>query len=140
MSQKKVVLLLGSNLGNSKKNIEYALSQIHTESGEIIGTSEMVFTDPVEFVSNNIFCNIAVLIKTQFSPIKLLHSIKVIERNMGRTVDSVNAGEYQDRIIDIDIVLYGNLLFWSGDLSIPHRKHLYERDFSKALLGELKEL
>ena len=137
MSQYEVTLLLGSNLGDPKKNIEAALCNIETAIGEIIRKSELIFTDPVEFVSNNIFCNIAVLIKTQFSPIKLLNYVKLIEREMGRADDTLVSGEYQDRVIDIDIVRFGNLRFYTKELTIPHQKHLYERDFSRRLLDVL---
>ena len=137
MSQHQVTLLLGSNLGDPKKNIEVALCNIEKAVGEIIRKSELIFTDPVEFVSNNIFCNIAVLIKTQFSPIKLLNYVKLIEREMGRADDTLVSGEYQDRVIDIDIVRFGNLQFYTKELKIPHQKHLYERDFSRRLLDVL---
>lgn len=94
-------------------------------------------TDPVEFDSKNIFCNIAVLIKTQFSPVQLLKNIKEIEREMGREEDSFAKGGYEDRIIDIDIVEFGSIRFYSQKLMIPHLKHLNERDFSQELLTQL---
>ena len=137
MSQHEVTLLLGSNLGDPKKNIEVALCRIKKEIGTIIKESDMLFTDPVEFVSNNIFCNIAIVIKTQFSPIKLLNSIKLIEREMGRLDDTMILGEYQDRVIDIDIVRFSALQFCCEELMIPHQKHLYQRDFSRKLLDVL---
>lgn len=137
MSQHEVTLLLGSNLGNPKKNVEEALRRIEKEIGTIIKQSEMLFTDPVEFVSNNIFCNIAIVIKTQFSPIKILNTAKLIERDMGRLDDTMISGEYQDRIIDIDIVRFSALQFCCEELIIPHHKHLYERDFSRKLLDVL---
>lgn len=137
MSQHEVTLLLGSNLGNPKKNVEEALRRIENEIGTIIKESELLFTDPVEFVSNNIFCNIAIVIKTQFSPIKILNTAKLIERDMGRLDDTMISGEYQDRIIDIDIVRFSALQFCCEELIIPHHKHLYERDFSRKLLDVL---
>lgn len=137
MSQHEVTLLLGSNLGDRKKNIVNALNRIEHEVGEIIKKSEILITEPVEFDSSNYFCNIAILIKTQFSPKKLLNLLKSIERDFGRKFDSSSATGYQDRIVDIDIVLYNGLHFYSKYLEIPHRKHLYERDFSKKLLGDL---
>ena len=137
MSQQEVTLLLGSNLGNPKKNVEEALRRIEKEIGTIIKESELLFTDPVEFVSNNIFCNIAIVIKTQFSPIKILNTAKLIERDMGRLDDTMISGEYQDRIIDIDIVRFSALQFCCEELIIPHHKHLYERDFSRKLLDVL---
>lgn len=138
MSQHEVILLLGSNLGNPERNINTALGCIQTEIGDIILRSDKLFTDPVEFVSNNIFCNIAVLIKTQFSPVYLLKLIKKIEIDMGRITDSGLKNAYVDRIIDIDIVSYGNVNFDCEFLKIPHQKHLFERDFSRDLLMNLK--
>ena len=137
MLQHEVTLLLGSNLGNPKKNVEEALRKIENEIGTIIKESELLFTDPVEFVSNNIFCNIAIVIKTQFSPIKILNTAKLIERDMGRLDDTMISGEYQDRIIDIDIVRFSALQFCCDELIIPHDKHLYQRDFSRKLLDAL---
>lgn len=138
MSQHEVTLLLGSNLGDTKKNIETALHYIEKEFGPILRRSDILLTKPVEFASNNIFCNIAVLIKTQFSPIKLLNFIKKIEFDMGRIEDSSVTNAYLDRIIDIDIVLYGGLKFDCKTLNIPHKKHLYEREFSRNLLMSIK--
>lgn len=138
MSQHEVTLLLGSNLGDTKKNIETALHYIEKEFGPILRRSDILLTKPVEFASNNIFCNIVVLIKTQFSPIKLLNFIKKIEFDMGRIEDSSVTSAYLDRIIDIDIVLYGGLKFDCKTLNIPHKKHLYEREFSRNLLMSIK--
>lgn len=134
MSHHLVTLLLGSNLGKQKDNIDFAISRIEEEVGELVGQSEIIYTKPVEFVSNNIFCNIALRIKTQFSPIKLLNLLKKIEVEMGRTDDSLITKGYADRVIDIDIVFYGNMNFSSLRLEIPHSKHVYEREFSKKLL------
>ncbi len=134
MSHHLVTLLLGSNLGKQKDNIDLAISRIEKEVGELVGQSEIIYTKPVEFVSNNIFCNIALRIKTQFSPIKLLNLLKKIEVEMGRTDDSLITKGYADRVIDIDIVFYGNMNFSSLRLEIPHSKHVYEREFSKKLL------
>ena len=138
MSQHDVTLLLGSNLGDTEKNIETALNFIEIEIGPIIRRTDILLTKPVEFASNNIFCNIVVLIKTQLSPVNLLNSIKRIEVDMGRIEDSSVTKAYVDRIIDIDIVLYGDLKFECKTLQIPHKKHLYEREFSRNLLMSLK--
>jgi len=134
MSQHLVTLLLGSNLGLPQRNIEVAIKKIEFEIGPVSQRSSILHTEPVEFYSKNIFCNIALRISTQLSPVKLLNMIKKIEVEMGRTEDSLIKKEYADRIIDIDIISYGNIIFSSGRLNIPHHKHLYERDFSKKLL------
>lgn len=137
MSQQYVTLLLGSNLGETEKNVENALKLIESEIGVIVKKSSLLHSMPVEFASINIFCNIAVLIKTHFSPLILLKSIKEIEHKMGREVDSAVTKGYTDRIIDIDIVKYANINFECGKLKIPHYKHLVERDFSRKLLNSI---
>ncbi|MDR3026120.1 2-amino-4-hydroxy-6-hydroxymethyldihydropteridine diphosphokinase [Chryseobacterium sp.] len=134
MSQHKVVLLLGSNLGEQKKNVELALKKLKDAGNHISQTTEYLMSEPVEFVSSNIFCNIAAIIFTPLSPIQLLDCIKNIEVEMGRVNDSKVSGGYTDRIIDIDIIKYNELNFQSERLEIPHKKHLFERDFSRVLL------
>ncbi|MFC0426801.1 MULTISPECIES: 2-amino-4-hydroxy-6-hydroxymethyldihydropteridine diphosphokinase [Chryseobacterium] len=135
MSQHKVVLLLGSNIGNQKNNIDLALTKI-SEACTILKKSEYLTSEPVEFASCNIFCNIATIISTHLSPIQLLDYVKKIEIEMGRLTDSSVSKVYTDRIIDIDIVKYDELKFISERLEIPHNKHLFEREFSKILLKE----
>lgn len=135
MSQHKVVLLLGSNIGDKKNNLDTALERLKT-IGDILQNSEYLTSEPVEFVSSNNFCNIATIIFTHFSPIQLLNHIKKIEIEMGRLNDSKISGGYADRIIDIDIIKYNELKFSSERLEIPHKKHLYEREFSRILLKD----
>lgn len=137
MSQQKVVLLLGSNLGDPKKNLEVAMEKLETGNIEILKKSEILISLPVEFVSSNIFCNIATIILTDLSPIQLLNFIKGIEVEMGRIDDSRVSGGYTDRVIDIDIITYNELNFISERLEVPHKKHLFEREFSKILLKNL---
>lgn len=138
MSYSDVVLLLGSNLNNPQKNIRTALENIEKKIGAIIVKSELIITEPVGFESSKNFCNIAIKIKTQFSPINLLNELKNIEKIMGRTKDSSHFQTYQDRIIDIDIILYNNIKFISKKLLIPHQKNLFERDFAKELIYQVK--
>lgn len=137
MSLHYVVLLLGSNMGDTKKNLEKAIAKIETKIGKVANLSKILETEPKEFVSNKIFCNIAVGLYTNISPFSLLKEIKRIEIEMGRVEDSYILGKYTDRIIDIDIVKYDELKIQSAKLEIPHYKHLYERDFSIALVKEL---
>lgn len=137
MSYNDVVLLLGSNINNPEKNIAIALEKIENEAGPILIKSELLITKPVEFESYNNFCNIAVKLKTQLSPIRLLSELKGIEKKMGRTRDSADFGAYQDRIIDIDIILYNNIKYISARLIIPHDKNLYQRDFAKGLINSV---
>lgn len=135
MSQHKVVLLLGSNIGDKKNNLDIALNKLKSV-GSLLRNSEYLTSEPVDFVSSNNFCNIATIIFTHFSPIQLLNEIKKIEIEMGRINDSRKSGGYTDRIIDIDIITYNELKFSSEKLEIPHKKHLFDREFSKILLKD----
>ena len=137
MSYSIAVLLLGSNINNPENNINTALATIQERIGAILNKSELITSKPVEFDSNNYFCNIAVKIKTQLSPIMLLKELKMVEVEMGRTKDSSHFATYQDRIIDIDIVLYNNIRFVSKKLLIPHYKNLFEREFAKELIKQI---
>lgn len=137
MSLQHAVLLLGSNINFPQQNIENAIKILDNEVGKVVKISKMLETNAVEFDSVNIFCNIALIIETEFSPIKLLQKIKDIEVNMGRIEDSRALGGCQDRIIDIDIVSYNGVRFIAEDLMIPHYKHTFERDFSRELLNQL---
>ena len=137
MSLHYVVLLLGSNLGDTKSNLNQAIAKIENCLGKIIKSSEMIETPPIEFGSINIFRNIAISLTTTISPYSFLNIVKSIEKDMGRELDSSAVGGYIDRIIDIDIVTFNNINFESKKLKIPHHKHLCEREFSKALLDSL---
>ncbi|SMP31313.1 2-amino-4-hydroxy-6-hydroxymethyldihydropteridine diphosphokinase [Chryseobacterium profundimaris] len=136
MSQHKVILLLGSNLGDQKKNLQTALDKIKDAGNEIFKVSDFLTSEPVEFASSNIFCNIASIIFTHLSPVQLLTLIKDIEVEMGRTDDSAVTGGHTDRVIDIDIVTFNKIKFISERLKIPHQKHLSEREFSRILLKD----
>ncbi len=139
MSLHFAVLLLGSNINFPQLNIENAIKSIENEVGKVVKLSKMIESNAVEFDSINIFCNIALIIETQHSPIILLKKLKNIEVNMGRIEDSKVLGCYQDRIIDIDIVSYNKLKFISKNLVLPHYKHTCEREFSRNLLSQLEE-
>ena len=137
MSLHYVVLLLGSNLGDTKSNLNQAIAKIENCLGKIIKTSEMIETQPIEFESTNIFCNIAIGLTTTISPYNFLNAVKFIEKDMGRKLDSSAVGGYIDRIIDIDMVTFNNINFESKKLKIPHHKHLLEREFSRKILESL---
>ena len=139
MSLHYVVLLLGSNLGDTELHLNNAIAKIENCLGNIIKSSEMIETPPIEFGSINIFRNIALDLFTKYSPFSVLKIVKEIEKEMGRLCDSSVTGGYTDRVIDIDIVTFNNINFISRKLEIPHKKHLYEREFSVRLLEGLKE-
>lgn len=132
-----VYLSLGSNLGNKKKNLESALEYINKQIGKVISVSSFYETAPIGFESANTFLNAACHIQTKFTPDELLKETQNIEKKLGRTKKSVN-GDYSDRIIDIDILLYDDLIINEPDLLIPHPR-MHERAFVMIPLSEIAE-
>ena len=128
-------LALGSNLGDKRANISEAIKKIGERIGRVERQSALYVSKPWGFESDNDFVNAVVACKTNLSPLALLKAIQAIEREMGRTEKSVN-GAYHDRIIDIDILLYGDLRINYPNLIIPHPL-MHERDF---VLIPLKEV
>lgn len=130
-------LSLGTNLGDKRKNITEAIKNIGELVGDVVRQSALYETEPWGFRSDNRFVNAAVCVDTQLSPRRLLEVTQRIEREMGRTLKS-DGGEYHDRIIDIDILLYGDLHIDEPDLKIPHPL-MHERDFVMMPLNEIME-
>ncbi|HOV33713.1 MAG TPA: 2-amino-4-hydroxy-6-hydroxymethyldihydropteridine diphosphokinase [Candidatus Hydrogenedens sp.] len=113
----KAYLSIGSNLGNKLDNINEALKKLnkilHTE---IIKTSYVYETEPIGNFNQPTFYNIAVEIETGLSPLELLSEIKKIELQLGRTTQE----RWGPRVIDIDIILYGNVCWSDEQLVLPH--------------------
>ena len=127
---------LGSNLGKKEHNINFAIQQIAEQVGRIMRQSTFYHSAPVGFSSDNQFVNAVVLVETQLEPLDLLHQLQYIEREMGRT-SKTKEGVYEDRIIDIDILLYDNLTINLPELTIPHPR-MQERDFVMKPLREIQ--
>lgn len=128
---------MGTNLGDKRKNITEAIKNIGELVGDVVRQSALYETEPWGFRSDNRFVNAAVCVDTQLSSRRLLEVTQRIEREMGRTLKS-DGGEYHDRIIDIDILLYGDLHIDEPDLKIPHPL-MHERDFVMTPLNEIME-
>ena len=132
-----VYLSLGTNLGDKEANLTLAIKEIERRIGTIGAQSAFIPTEPWGFVSENSFLNAAVRVVTALSPEKLLQETQQIERFMGRTQKS-NGGQYHDRVIDIDILLYDDLSLSTPTLTIPHPL-MNERDFVLIPLKEILE-
>ncbi len=126
---------IGTNLGDKTHNIEACLALIKERVGTILRQSNIVESEPWGYASPNTFLNIVVCIDTSLSPHQLLDVTQQIERELGRTEKSTT-GEYKDRIIDIDILLYEDIQLVSPDLTIPHPLIL-ERPFVYKPLQEI---
>jgi 2-amino-4-hydroxy-6-hydroxymethyldihydropteridine diphosphokinase len=118
--QKTVVYLsLGSNIGNKPQNLFDSINQIDQRIGRLVKSSNFYSTPPFQMDSDNEFWNACIQIETNVEPIELLKEIKEIESEMGRSEKSKHK-KYSDRIIDIDILFYGEQVVDHPELSIPH--------------------
>ncbi len=128
-------LSLGTNLGDKENNLRRAIELLGERVGEVLRVSSFIETEPWGFVSDNTFLNACVKVDTVLAPQELLTVTQEIEKMLGRTRKS-EGGNYSDRIIDIDILLYGDLVVDDKNLKIPH-PHMQERDFVMLPLKEI---
>ncbi|WP_028909713.1 2-amino-4-hydroxy-6-hydroxymethyldihydropteridine diphosphokinase [Prevotella sp. AGR2160] len=132
-----VYLGLGTNLGDKERNISLSIEKIEAMIGAVTRRSSLYATKPWGFQSEHDFLNACVCVETMLSPRQVLEKTQEVERLMGRTEKSHN-GEYHDRLIDIDILLYDDLHIDEPDLKIPHPL-MHERDFVMVPLREISQ-
>ncbi len=146
---------LGSNLGKREKNIELALQYLdENEQIKLEKISSIIETDPVlpqgaksqallnnsprripplaDLTGQEKFLNAVAKIKTSLPPQSLLTALKQIEKRIGRRP----APRFSPRVIDLDILLYGDRKIDEENLKIPHPQ-IQERKFVRKLLGEI---
>ncbi len=126
----RVYLGLGSNLGNREDNLDMALKLL-AQRMKVGRVSSIYDTEPIGNTDQPHFLNIACEVSTRLSPEGLLALAKGIEVKMGRRGKS---GE--PRTIDIDILLYGDIVINTPDLKIPHPR-MAERSFVMVPLAEI---
>ncbi|QMV18817.1 2-amino-4-hydroxy-6-hydroxymethyldihydropteridine diphosphokinase [Granulicella sp. 5B5] len=130
-------IAFGSNLsspfGDPQANLHEALRQLAT-LGAITAVSTFHATDPVGYVDQPRFLNATALLKTPLPPLDLLRALLAIEHVMGR--DRTNAPPKGPRIIDLDLLLYGNLILHTPELTLPHLA-MHQRAFVLAPLAEI---
>jgi 2-amino-4-hydroxy-6-hydroxymethyldihydropteridine diphosphokinase len=115
--QHQVILSLGSNQGNRLENIERCIDNLHKEIGTIIRVSNLYETPSWGFESEK-FYNCAVIMNTHKSAHQILEEVLLLEEALGRIRG--NATGYQERIIDIDVIAYGEEIIASEKLQVPH--------------------
>ena len=126
---------LGSNLGDRSALLDEALRLIDERVGHVVRVSSYYETEPWGFQSDNLFLNAAALVITTLSPQRCLKETQHIERQLGRVDKSVD-GAFQDRPIDIDLLMYDDLEVNEPDLTLPH-PHIEEREFVQIPLQEI---
>ena len=137
MQTTDVYIALGSNLGDRHTLLLQAIEQMVQRVGLLVRCSSFFETEPMGFVSTHPFLNAVALYRTTLSPEELLKTTQEIERELGRTAKSVN-GHYEDRTMDLDILLYGDETIDTPDLKIPHPR-MQERPFVMQPLEEVRK-
>lgn len=134
----KVYLGLGSNLGDKSANLAKAIALIQERVGVPVAESSLYYSKAQGFTSENDFVNQVILISSELEPLDLLHELQNIEKEMGRHRKSVGR-KYEDRIIDIDILLIDDRIIDLPELKVPHPV-MWERDFVTKPLNEIRGL
>ncbi|HSN50082.1 MAG TPA: 2-amino-4-hydroxy-6-hydroxymethyldihydropteridine diphosphokinase [Bacteroidales bacterium] len=115
--EKEAFIGLGTNLGNREENLKKAIDKINMDAGEVVSISLKYKTEPWGFKSKDHFLNMVVRIKTSLEPVDLLKQLLKIEMEAGRIRGTE---KYSSRIIDIDLLLYGNEIINKPYLKVPH--------------------
>jgi len=119
----KIVLALGSNLGDRKSNIDQAISELE-KIIEITHLSTMHETAPVGGPKQGDYLNSVLIGESELDPHELLALTSKIETKLGRVRDVRNG----PRTVDIDLIVFGELRINTPDLEIPHPR-AHEREF-----------
>lgn len=126
-----VHLGLGTNLGDRPANLRAALDALAT-IGTVVARSHVWETAPLYVTDQPAFLNMAAALETGLSPLDLLARLKAMEDGLGR----VASVRYGPRLIDLDILLYGDVVMQGEVLTLPHPR-LHERHFALAPLAEI---
>ncbi|AZQ43322.1 2-amino-4-hydroxy-6-hydroxymethyldihydropteridine diphosphokinase [Nonlabens ponticola] len=133
MHNHKIFIALGSNQGDRFEHLCYAVDFIEQRLGLIIAVGQVYETPAAGFVGDD-FLNSCLLAHTHKSPRECLQILQQIERDTGR--QPKKGKSYENRVIDLDILLYDDLIIDQADLKIPH-PHMLERDFVMKPLQEI---
>lgn len=129
----KAYIAIGSNMGDSRKIIEEAIKRLKSDDNICdVVVSNIIETEPYGFVEQNKFLNGAISIETTYTPRELLLKLQELEQlaNRKRIV------RWGPRTLDLDILLYENMIIDEEDLKIPHYD-MINRDFVLAPLAEI---
>ena len=118
-----VYLSLGSNVGDRLDNIQRACRMLCDVGIALRRTSSIYETEPVDKTDQPWFLNSVVEVATTVTPISLLHRLEAIEAKLGRERVVPNG----PRTIDIDILLYGEVVASTDELTLPHPRMMQRR-------------
>lgn len=127
-----VFLIIGSNLGDKKSNLEASVEMIKKQIGPVMRQSAIYETEPWGIKDQPVFYNQVVETVSELDALSVLEAITAIEKQMGR----IRTVRYGSRLIDIDILFFNNEIIALPTLTIPHPR-IAERNFVLAPLAEL---
>jgi 2-amino-4-hydroxy-6-hydroxymethyldihydropteridine diphosphokinase len=128
-----VHLLLGTNVGDLEENLARALDAIEERNLKILKKSRIYKTKAWGVAQQPDYLNLALEVATDLTPRGLLSVLKNIEAEMGRRAAKTR---YEPRIIDIDIIFWGDQIVDHPDLKIPHGE-FHNRPFAMKILSEI---
>jgi 2-amino-4-hydroxy-6-hydroxymethyldihydropteridine diphosphokinase len=132
MANPTVYLSLGSNLGDRAENLRAAIAAVCEYGVRVKRISFLYETEPVDYLEQPWFLNCAVEAETSLAPLDLLHALRKIEAQLGSQKEFAKG----PRILDMDILLYGDETIDLPELQIPHPRML-QRNFVLAPLAEI---
>lgn len=127
-----VYLALGSNVGDRHANLGEAISRMTQSAIQITRLSSIYETEPVDYLDQPWFLNAVLEARTELSPAELLATVRAIESEMGSKKPFAKG----PRLIDLDILLYGDETIDTSTLEVPHPRML-QRNFVLAPLAEI---
>jgi len=131
-NQHRVILSIGSNLGDRLKYLQDSIEEIKKIPSKIIFQSRILETKALEITNQPDFLNCVLLMETTLSPINLLNELQQIEIRLGR----IKRYDKGPREIDLDILTYDNLEMANERLTLPHHS-IETRPFIKELMRDL---
>ena len=121
-----VFISIGSNMGDKIAVCEKAVEHIDSSLNmSLLAVSKYYKTEPVDYLDQDWFVNLAVKIKTDISPENLLQQLKNIEKLLGTQKKYIRFGP---RILDLDIIFYDNIIIDTENIQIPHPR-MHKRRF-----------
>ena len=127
-------IALGSNIGDRAGNIQRAVELLGQTPGvKVIAVSRLLDNPAVGGPADSpAFLNAAAALRTTLTPVELLHALSAVEKHLGRTREV----HWGPRTIDLDLLLYGDTVMQTPELTLPHPR-LHQRDFVLRPLAEI---
>jgi 2-amino-4-hydroxy-6-hydroxymethyldihydropteridine diphosphokinase len=141
LGKQKIYIGMGSNLGDRKDQLEKARELVGKQVGNVVARSRFYESPAWGYPSEHRYIDCCLAVETVLEPLQVLDALLSIERSMGRPArgekdPSARRETYTDRLIDLDLLLYGDLVMDHPRLQVPHPR-MGERKFVLQPLAEI---